>query len=251
MLPWTAMLIPGLRRAFDRSDRILLWFAIVPIVFFSLSGSKLPGYILPCIAPLVMICARGVSAESSRDFRLAVFIEAGFLMVLGSGFGLFGHLLDIEPHIDGTSVVLLSLAMGVSLVAIGIWMKPPTLVAFNAVAMFLVVLMTTGFVLNRFEATDSMRPWRSVIQKVLPDSETVYLYQPARWMEYGMQFYRFNKALGVASPEELQAVFEKNPHPLFVSDDSGLANLSQIAGVEVKIIETVGNQSLFWVSQTP
>lgn len=251
MLPWTAMLIPGLRRSLDRSDRILLWFAIVPMVFFSLSGSKLPGYILPCIAPLVMICARGVSAESSREFRLAVFIEAGFVLILGLGFGLFGHLVDIAPHIDGTSVVLVSLAMGVSLVAIGLWMRPPTLVAFNAVAMFLIVLVTTGFVLNRFESTDSMRPWRSVIQTHLPDSETVYLYQPARWMEYGMQFYRFNKALGVASPQELQAVFEKNPHPLFVSDDSGLANLSQIAGVEVKIIETVGNQSLFWVSQTP
>src|SRR5688572_18760724 len=44
--PWTFMIIPGLRRIFDRNDRILLWFAVVPVVFFSFSGSKLPGYIL-------------------------------------------------------------------------------------------------------------------------------------------------------------------------------------------------------------
>ena len=37
--PWTFMIIPALRRVFDRNDRMLLWFAIVPVVFFSFSGS--------------------------------------------------------------------------------------------------------------------------------------------------------------------------------------------------------------------
>jgi 4-amino-4-deoxy-L-arabinose transferase-like glycosyltransferase len=251
MLPWTSMLLPGLRRSLDRVDRLLLWFAIVPIVFFSLSGSKLAGYILPSVAPLILICARGISVESSAVFRLAVFVEAGFMLVAGVGFGLFGHLIEIEPHISGTSVFLLSSAMAVSLAAIATWMKPPTLVAFNAVAMFLIVLVTTGFVLRRFEATDTMRPWKSVIQAAIPDDQTVYMYQPARWAVYGMQYYRYNKARVVVSPEELRSVLAANPRLLFVSDDSGLANLGEIAGVDVEIIATVGNQSLFWVSGPP
>ncbi|HEY2382581.1 MAG TPA: glycosyltransferase family 39 protein, partial [Terriglobia bacterium] len=39
--PWTFVLISAVRRAFARNDHILLWWAVVPFVFFSLSGSKL------------------------------------------------------------------------------------------------------------------------------------------------------------------------------------------------------------------
>jgi len=36
---------------------------------------------------------------------------------------------------------------------------------------------------------------------------------------------------------------------LFVSDDKGLDELSAIAGMEIKIVTTVGNQSVFWVNR--
>ena len=42
--PWTFLLIPAVRRRFDHNDQILFWWAVVPLVFFSISGSKLPGY---------------------------------------------------------------------------------------------------------------------------------------------------------------------------------------------------------------
>src|SRR3972149_527596 len=56
--PWTFVLISALRRRFGRNDSILLWWAIVPFVFFSLSGSKLPGYILPIVPPLAILLAK-------------------------------------------------------------------------------------------------------------------------------------------------------------------------------------------------
>ena len=162
--PWTFMMIPGLRRTFDRNDRILLWFAIVPIVFFSLSGSKLPGYILPSVPPIVMLCARAVSKVSTRAFRIAVYIEAGMMLFIGLAFGFFGEMLNVDPHISGAKITIIAFVMAAALAIIATWMHPPILVGFNALAMALIVLIATNYVLPRFETTDTMRPWRTVLQ---------------------------------------------------------------------------------------
>ncbi len=42
----------------SRTDLFLLLWAGLPFLFFSLAGSKLPGYILPCIPPLAILMGR-------------------------------------------------------------------------------------------------------------------------------------------------------------------------------------------------
>ena len=59
-LPWSIVLL-GSPRAIDRRDRStmysLLW-TIIPFIFFSISQSKRPQYILPLIAPVALLVAR-------------------------------------------------------------------------------------------------------------------------------------------------------------------------------------------------
>jgi 4-amino-4-deoxy-L-arabinose transferase-like glycosyltransferase len=59
-LPWSIVLL-GSPRAIDRRDRstiyLLLWIAI-PFIFFSISQSKRPQYILPLMAPVALLIAR-------------------------------------------------------------------------------------------------------------------------------------------------------------------------------------------------
>ena len=60
VFPWTG-LVPGAIAATLRAERkaalcLLAWMA-VPLVLFSLAGSKLPGYILPCLPPLSIALA--------------------------------------------------------------------------------------------------------------------------------------------------------------------------------------------------
>src|SRR4030095_3625747 len=181
--PWTFMLIPALRRTFDRNDRILFWLAVVPIVFFSLSGSKLPGYILPSVPPIAMLCARAISKVSSRAFRIAVFIEAGALVFIGVAFGVFGQMLNVDPHVSRIVIVEIALGMATVLAAIAIFMPPPVLAAFNAFAMAVIVLIGTTFVLPRFETTDSMRPWQDVFKARVPNEQVVFVYRAPRWVE--------------------------------------------------------------------
>lgn len=61
-------------------DRPLLLFAfawlLVPLAFFSFSGSKLPGYILPALPPCVLLAALYVQSFVGTDRRRAVLIVA-------------------------------------------------------------------------------------------------------------------------------------------------------------------------------
>jgi 4-amino-4-deoxy-L-arabinose transferase-like glycosyltransferase len=89
-LPWSIVLL-GSPRAIDRRDRstiyMLLWIAI-PFLFFSISQSKRPQYILPLMAPVALLVARiwhnarigsRVSAVVLLVFGLALVIAPQFL----------------------------------------------------------------------------------------------------------------------------------------------------------------------------
>lgn len=58
LFPWSAFVPVAVQRAIRKIDPprifLLLWI-VVPLVFFSLAGSKLPGYILPILPPLALL----------------------------------------------------------------------------------------------------------------------------------------------------------------------------------------------------
>ena len=49
---------------------------LVPLVFFSLSGSKLPGYILPAVPPAIVLTAASVRRFAERSRARRVFVKA-------------------------------------------------------------------------------------------------------------------------------------------------------------------------------
>ncbi|MEW5807205.1 MAG: glycosyltransferase family 39 protein [Acidobacteriota bacterium] len=57
---------------------LLIWFAI-PIIFFSFSGSKLPGYILPALPPASII----IASEWHRSMEKAKAIKRNWLLISG------------------------------------------------------------------------------------------------------------------------------------------------------------------------
>jgi 4-amino-4-deoxy-L-arabinose transferase-like glycosyltransferase len=91
LFPWSGLSVPALVRIEPRASRrdllVLLWLAL-PLAFFSLAGSKLPGYILPCVPPLAILVGRaadrliteGPTPERQLSGRVAALVG----LVLGA-----------------------------------------------------------------------------------------------------------------------------------------------------------------------
>jgi 4-amino-4-deoxy-L-arabinose transferase-like glycosyltransferase len=84
LFPWSGLAVPGLFGLRPRTERkdlfVLLWLAL-PLAFLSLAGSKLPGYVLPCVPPLALLMGRAAdrlvsapSPESQLSGRVIAFL---------------------------------------------------------------------------------------------------------------------------------------------------------------------------------
>ena len=75
MLPWTSGLLAALRTR-DRSDRLLVAWAVFVFLFFSASSSKLTSYILPMFPPLVLLIARRLESVTARSLSRHLWVPA-------------------------------------------------------------------------------------------------------------------------------------------------------------------------------
>ena len=107
-LPWTFFLMPAvlrikeLRPRTSNRDSLLtlawIWFAL-PLLFFSFSVSKLPGYLLPVFPALAIII--GVEVEQflrqrNRAHKIAAWLTALLLLAIGIAFRIYSRRLPID-----------------------------------------------------------------------------------------------------------------------------------------------------------
>ena len=124
--PWSFFLIPAIRRIGllgSSRDSILMlaWiWAVFPVVFFSFSESKLPGYILPAFPALALILGAEIERfwRGERDDALTVasWITGLLLAGMGIGFLVFARkeLIDLR----GWRIFLDALPLVVALISI-------------------------------------------------------------------------------------------------------------------------------------
>jgi len=247
--PWTFLLIPALRRQLSRYEHFLIWWAVVPFVFFSLSGSKLPGYILPVVPAIALLCAKELVAPRSRPFTVAVFIEAGTMAFIGVGFGFFNGMINVDPHVGGIVIASVAFTLAAALCVIATRLSPVVLAGFNTLVIAATVFVGTNLIFPRFDLTDTMRPWEKALERIVPQGQTVFMYKPSRAMEYGLQFYRAGNTRSIGSPEELTNAIANHSRILCMADDKGLDELAKISSVDEQVVHTIGNQTVLWLWQ--
>ena len=152
---------------------------------------------------------------------------------------------------SGALIAVVALGLATLLAIIALFLTPRYLAAFNVTTIVAIVLMATNFVFARFDKTDTMRPWEQALEQIVPTGEVVFMYKPSRWMEYGMQFYRYNNAKGVGSPEELSQLTADRDRLLCIAEDKSLDELTRHGNLEIKVVHTIGHQTAFWVWRTP
>ena len=208
LMPWTIWLILALaerlpliwskkEEAFATPEGswqlfLLIWL-LVPVLFFSASQSKLPGYILPSIpAGALLVTAYLRTRPAMKISPWLAALHAGlcgalvFVALAAAGIQLNHH---IAPGTGtyvavGVSVVVM-LGIAVVLLRTGLRMlRPATMIPI--VIGVGVILRWAGPVID---STQSARPVSQIIQSLSHEAVPVALFHANRQTEYGLGFY--------------------------------------------------------------
>lgn len=251
MFPWTFLLIGAVRRRLDKNEHLMVAWAVIPFVFFSVSGSKLPAYILPMAVPVALLLARELSAKkTSLLFRAAVVLEALTWLSFGVVAVFFRDLIRADVPVGGGLGLLgLTIAAAAGLLVAAAAFPPPVLGTFNTVVIVGLVLILTGLVFPGAQAVESVRPWVRELGDLPRGGEEIVLYKPPAWMEYGFQFYLNRRVPTIDSEEDLIVATETGARYFCVSESATVDQLSVSDRIAVQIVGAMGSQTAFWVWQ--
>jgi 4-amino-4-deoxy-L-arabinose transferase-like glycosyltransferase len=211
VLPWIFLLSTALFHALSRLkdraapksvDRFFACWALFPVLFFSLSQSKLPGYILPAIPPLFILLGHWVSREMGSMTRgvLRVLWWTGALLLLTAiplAAAVIGGIHKIPPgYILAESVAFL---FGIVIVVLAFKSRPVEALLFIALFVSATVEIANFALLPRLDNLLSARQLADKILKADPSGGNVAVYQLPRDWKYGMDYY-LNRNLGEWKP---------------------------------------------------
>jgi 4-amino-4-deoxy-L-arabinose transferase-like glycosyltransferase len=221
MMPWTIVLVLAVverarliwsegkeKEAFsspeDSWPLFLLIWVLVPILFFSASQSKLPGYILPAVPAGALLVAEYLSARRSdvrpgEDrkfsplFAAAHGVLCGLLIfaALSADAVTTNHRLLWVSGTSGTgtwAAIAIVSALGVTAALLsraGLWLVSRVTTFAVALSVFL-ILSRAATAINK---TQSARPIAESIQAFSREPVPIALYHINRVQEYGLEFY--------------------------------------------------------------
>jgi 4-amino-4-deoxy-L-arabinose transferase-like glycosyltransferase len=211
LVPWTIFMVAAViesvrvwwaeRREMFRSEDALpafltIWLA-VPVVFFSFSASKLPGYILPALPAGTLLLAeyvrRHVLDEDRPGLLLIVLhsITAALLVVaaLMMPYIVFHHRLPWDRTMAITGAFALVLAIGITMSLRGrLGLRVLRFVSLVPVVLVVATVLRLGAPV--LDATLSARPVAQEVTRVDNGSLPLAILRLSRETEYGLQFYR-------------------------------------------------------------
>ncbi|HZL25119.1 MAG TPA: glycosyltransferase family 39 protein [Acidobacteriaceae bacterium] len=190
----------GHTRAGDGFPEFLVLWAVFPIVFFSFSGSKLPGYILPSIAPITILTGDYIHRVRRAGIPNWLLISHAamsgiltFVLLLCPQYMVYQKIVP-APRAIVMAAVLGSLAALLIYYTVKKWgvirLRAITLVPLALLLFFL--LEMNGHLLD---LNYSARPLAQEIQQAAPDIHTVAEHDVRRDMVYGLAFYRNEEIL--------------------------------------------------------
>jgi 4-amino-4-deoxy-L-arabinose transferase-like glycosyltransferase len=188
---------------------------VVPVVFFSLSQSKLPGYILPAIPAGALLLAEYLSEHLERGEAkpLPTWLVIMHALVASTPIapGLLIAYLITERRLPGGQPILVALAIAFVLCAgIALTLVRKTGLRMLRFVTLIPVVLTVGAVLKlgsgALDQTLSARPLAHEIASVETRPLLLAVYHVPRELEYGLTFYRnhltFNYDWGRVPEEE-------------------------------------------------
>jgi 4-amino-4-deoxy-L-arabinose transferase-like glycosyltransferase len=207
LLPWSVALLGvvsdavyGLRdrRWTESKSLFLAVWAVFPLMFFSFSRSKLPGYILPTLPPITILVAQNLSFGFQRALAIARWAGLGVAMLLMAPAGVLWYFALIRPtremlHFDEASLLWVSLCAFAGLITLILALRDrPAITFFTAVLVLLISLTTlrSGFIEKNTQGL-SVRSSVQAARNHWPDFDAgkTSSFKLSRGNQYALNFY--------------------------------------------------------------
>lgn len=267
LLPWTAFAIVAIsqsisqwrkRRAVEAGDSfsffLVIWL-LVPIVFFSISQSKLPGYIVPAVPAGSLLVAEYVRTHWSKEKSLRLW-QIIVHAVIASGLlvpALMIQYILVEHSMPWSKAVVPLAFAAVCAISIALMLRISGLRMLRFATLIPTVLIV-GIILRfgsaLLDASLSARPLAKEIASLQPKLERqgetmqVAVFEAPRETEFGLGFY-LNHPISRYERHEIPA----EEHLVIAPAGSQTVVASSVPGRRVSYLETDAAQGLdyFWI----
>jgi len=251
LLPWTVLLIAvardaarviGEKRWANSPGLFFACWAVFPVVFFSFSKSKLPGYVLPAVAPLALLLARSVGRTIENKGAFAGWLFAGIggtLVALAVSAGHWLRRLPPESGWADPNRVLTWIALGVVgglvIALLGLLGRPGAALLATAVLTAALIEGANRRILPQLDIYISPRATARSGQIQVRAAENLSVYRLRRAWHYGLNFY-LHRNLTEWTPQ--------SPHPAWLyTSSAGLSELERM-GTRFAVAESNSPEAL-------
>lgn len=267
-MPWTVVLIAAVaervrliwaegKEAFsspeDSWPLFLVVWMLVPVLFFSASQSKLPGYILPALPAAALLAAEYLSVRGSEERKHSLLFAASHGILCGVL--VFGALsaasIAMNHHLLWTRGTYIATGVGAGF-AIGIAIALRSRVGtrlLRPVTMAAVVVSIAAvirFAAPVIDATQSARPVAESIQAFSHEPVPVAIYHLNRVQEYGLEFY-----LNRAAQKYEDGSVPAEAHVVVAAHNTQTQVAQVVVGRRVSYLTSIPAQNvdLYWVGK--
>ncbi|HEY6377331.1 MAG TPA: glycosyltransferase family 39 protein [Edaphobacter sp.] len=234
----------GHSRAGDAFPEFLVLWALFPILFFSFSGSKLPGYILPSIPPLTILTADYLNRIRRQGLpRWLLWSHAAVCAILVFVLTLAPQHMKYETLVPSAQWLTIAgaaaIAFGVAVFLIVRRWGIAQICTATVLPVITMLVFLLGFHGRDLDLNYSARPLAQEIQRQAPGLRPLAIEGVKRDMDYGLAFYRNEPLIhyskdGVPAEEHLLVIRSSDAgaldhwlagrvyKPLFLYDSQGL-----------------------------
>ncbi len=231
---------------------LLIWL-VVPIVFFSISKSKLPGYILPALPAASLFVVALVARAQRPDIRPGAFAIIMHSLLAGGLLlpALMIRYIVIQHRLPWNKAAAVSSAIAMvvaAMIAVGLYRRPS--IRMLRVLTMLAVLLAVAIIVRigapALDETLSARPVANEISLLADKKLPLAVFKVSRETEFGLAFYRDQ----VIARYELENV-PRNEHLVVAPLGSQVEFAKRVAGRHVSYVGAFASQKLeyYWVSQ--
>ncbi len=263
LLPWTALTLVSIFRirrtsAAKQADEphntlscfLLIWL-IVPIVFFSISQSKLPGYVLPAIPAGVLLAALYVQRTTREAGRPRIWLAVCHSILAAAAIvpALMIQYLVLQHRLPWGGGAAISVILA-ALLAVGLTFTLRSRFGFAGlrftlvpVALGVVAVLRLGA--PALDAALSARPIANEISAMEKQRLPLAVFQVSREVEFGLAFYRNEVVQRYESGE-----IPTSEHLLVAPAATQVAIAKAVPGRRVSYLGSFAPQGLdyYWVA---